>query len=158
MTEEAKPKPTELVYRGLVRVPAELETRAPKDDQDFVRRKKYKKTGGPENGLSVFRKEKFRKLQDLWDRMRMSNPVGVSECMLKTLEDKGLKFITDDEHISIRCSECDMAKLPDKICKPKDATDHWACPFFDIDRFDLEQAFELVQAPAVRTLTTKKTK
>jgi len=85
----------------------------------------------------------------------MNSAVGVSECMLKTLEEKGLKFIVDDEHISIRCPECDLQKLP-TICKPKEAKDHWACPLFDIDRFDLEQAFELVEKPAVRVLTPKK--
>lgn len=155
MTEKSKPKSSELVYRGLVRLPADLESRAPKDDQDFVRRKKYRKTGKPENGLSVFRKDKFSTLQDLWDRMRMVNAVGVSECVLKKLEDKGLQFISDDEHVSIRCSECDMAELP-IVCKPTGAMDYWDCPLFDIDRFDLEQAFDLVEKPSVRTLTPKK--
>lgn len=154
MAEESRPKCSEFVYRGLVRLPAELDTREPKDDQDFVRRKKFRKTGKPENGLSVFRKKKFRTLQEFWDRLHMSNPIGVSECVLKTLEDKGLQLIIEDAHISIRCPECDMEKLP-TICKPNGAKDHWACPFFDIDRFELEQAFDLIEPPAVRALTAK---
>lgn len=134
MAEKSRPKCSEFVYRGLVRLPAELDTREPKDDQDFVRRKRYRKTGKPENGLSVFRKKKFRTLQEFWDRLHISNPIGA--------------------HISIRCPECDMEKLP-TICKPKGAKDHWACPFFDIDRFELEQAFDLIEPPAVRALTAK---
>lgn len=155
MTEESKPKLSELVYRGLVRLPADLGVRADKDDQDFVRRKKYKNTGGPENGLSVFRKARFPNLQALWDRLGIRNPVGVAECVLKKLEQKRLQFVTDEEHVSIRCPDCDMSRLP-KVCRPKGSKDHWECSLFDIDTFDLEQAFELVEKPAVRTLTPKK--
>jgi hypothetical protein len=155
MAEESKPKSSEMVYRGLVRLPADLSTRSPKDDQDFVRRKKYKNTGGPENGISVFRKEKLPTLQALWDRMGIRNPVGVSECVISKLEEKALKFVIDDEHISIRCPDCDMKKLP-TICKPNEGKDHWDCPFFDLDRFELEQIFDLVEGPAPRTLTPKK--
>jgi len=160
MTEEPKPKSTELVYRASVRLSTELERRAPKDGQDFVRRKNYRKTGKPENGLSVFRKDKFPTLQALWDRMGMSSAVGVSECIIKKLDDKGLKFILggeDSDRVSVRCPDCDMKELP-QICKPKEAKDHWVCAFFGIDTFDLNHDFQLVEAPAVRKLTTKKTK
>lgn len=83
----------------------------------------------------------------------MNNPIGVAQCALQPLQDKGLKFIAEKEHISIRCPDCDMRTLP-AICKPKDARDHLDCPFFNIDRFDLEQVFELVDSPAPRRLTS----
>jgi len=120
MTDDTKPKSFEIVLRALVRLPAELISRPPKDEDDFVRRKLYRKTGKPENGISLFRKDKFETAQDVWDRLGMSNPVGLSECAFGKIEAKGLQHkVTGDksEHISLRCPDCDMSDLP-TICKP----------------------------------------
>jgi hypothetical protein len=149
---------TELLYRGLVRLPTELKSRPSQDAEDFLRRKNYRKTGKPENGLSVFRKTKFANLQAFWDRLSMTNPVGVAECKTQQIESKGLKLKiggANAEHISIRCPDCNMKDAPE-ICKPAGAEDHWDCPFFDVDTFDLAQLFVVVDEPKVRTLTSKK--
>ena len=140
MAAKAKPKSSELLLRALVRLPAELTFRASKDDNDFVRRKQYKKTGLPENGISLFRKEKFATTQRVWDRLGMVNPsVGLAQCAFGKLESKGLKYkITGEnaEHISLRCPDCDMSDLP-TICKPMKGKHFSDCPFFDVDTFDL---------------------
>jgi hypothetical protein len=158
MADDAKPKSSELVLRALVRLPAELALRASKDEDDFVRRKQYKKTGLPENGISLFRKEKFATTQGVWDRLGMVKPsVGLAECAFGKIKSKGLKYkVTGEnaEHISLRCPDFDMSDLP-AICKPAKGKHFGECPFFDVDTFDLEADFELAEKPAKRNLTAK---
>jgi hypothetical protein len=148
MSNDEKLKSSELVLRALVRLPVDLGVRPFMDDNDFVRRKNYKNTGRPENGISLFRKDKFATTQAVWDRLRMSNQVGLAECAFGKIESKGLKYIIDGEnaeHVSLRCPACDMKNEPGAICKPDDFS---KCPFFDIDTFDLEAEFEVTEPPA----------
>jgi len=158
MADDAKPRSSELVLRALVRLPAELTYRASKDDDDFVRRKLYKKTGLPENGISLFRKEKFATTQAVWDRLGMVKPlIGLAECPFGKITSKGLKHKVSGEnadHISLRCPDCNMSDLP-TVCKPMRAKHFSECPFFEVDSFDLEAAFDLTEKPAKRTLTAK---
>lgn len=158
MSNDEKPKSSELVLRALVRLPAELGNRPSMDENDFVRRKKYRNTGKPENGISLFRKNKFATTQDVWDRLHMSNPVGLAEGIFGKVVSKGLKYIVggaESEHVSLRCPDCDMKNEPETICEP---TDFSKCPFFDIDTFDLEAQFTITEQPAKRSLTPKQTK
>jgi len=158
MADDTNPKSSELVLRALVRLPAEVTSRPSKDDNDFVRRKLYRNTGLPENGISLFRKQKFKTAQEVWDRLGMVNPsVGLAECAFAKLESKGFKHkVTGEnaEHISLRCPDCDMSDLP-TICKPTKAMHFNQCPLFDVDTFDLEADFALTEAPAKRNLTGK---
>ncbi|MBS2007338.1 MAG: hypothetical protein JST01_09880 [Cyanobacteria bacterium SZAS TMP-1] len=157
MSGDKKLKSSEMVYRGLVRLPSELTTRPAMDENGFLRRKLYKKSGKPENGISVFRKDKFPTLQDLWERLQMRNPVGLSEYTVRVLQAKGLKLVIsgpNSEHISVRCVDCDMRELLE-ICKPAGSKDFFDCPLFDVDTYDLEAAFQLVEAPAVRVVAKK---
>ena len=157
MADDTNVKSSEQVVRALVRLPSELETRPPKDENDFLRRRDYRRTGKPENGISLFRKEKFASNQDIWDRLGMANPVGSAECEFKKVEEKGLQYKVSGkelEHISLRCPDCDLSELP-AVCKPKWAKDHNECPFFDVDTFDLNAVFDLIEKPMKRNLTAK---
>lgn len=163
MSDDKELESSDMLVRALVRLHTQLEKREPKDEEDFLRKKNWRKTGIPENGLSLFRKKKFACPQALYDRMRIPLPVGLAECTVEMLQAKGLKLMVDgaeNEHVSVRCPNCDMKQArpgPRRelidVCKPTGANDHTSCPFFDVDTFDLEPEFEVIEAPAVRKLT-----
>jgi hypothetical protein len=97
--------------------------------------------------------------------MQIPLPVGLAECTVERLEAKKPKLFVDGagkDHISIRCPDCDMKQArpgPRReiidVCKPASASDYRACPFFDVDTYDLEREFALIEEPAVRTLPPK---
>ena len=124
MTKDGQLKPGEILIRGLIRLPSELNGefgRLHQDKSDFLRKSHYRKTGEPENGISVFRKSKYPTNPEFYARVNIRLPIGASECTLDKLTAKGMKPILDREkrdHISLRCPDCDMAERP-SICKPK---------------------------------------
>ncbi len=140
MSDDDVLKSSDMLVRALVRLHSQLKLRKPKDEEDFLRKKNWRKTGLPENGLSTFRKKKFANTKAVYDRLGIPLPVGLAECAVGKLEAKGLKLIVDGaakDHVSVRCPECDMKKarpgntrdLTD-VCKPTQATDYNSCPFF----------------------------
>ncbi len=166
MSDDKQLKSSDMLVRALVRLHNQVGTRKAKDEEDFLRKKNWRKTGLPENGLSTFRKSKFENAQAVFDRMGITLPVGLSECEVEKLEAKGLKLMVDGaarDHVSVRCPECDMKQgrpgntrdLTD-VCKPLGAADYKTCPFFDVDTFDLEPEFAVIEEPTVRTLAPRK--
>lgn len=158
MSQDDKPKGEETVIRGLLRLPAEMKgefARLHQDEDDFLRRTDYRQTGLPENGLSVFRKCKFESLDEFFSRLGSKKPCGVSEAPFGALLEKGLKYKVSgekQEHISLRCPDCDMVDLDTGICKPAGGASFADCPFFDkSDPLDLNGTFKEVEAPAFRT-------
>lgn len=119
MPNNDDPKPEEIVLRGLLRLPAELDPatgRPHKDRDDFVRRRVYKQNG-PENGLSVFRRCKYSTNEALYSRIGSKKPMGTAECTIGDLTARNIKHIVGGEkndHLSLRCPDCDMA------CEPED--------------------------------------
>lgn len=91
MSEDKKLGASELLYHGLVRLPKTLSIRPTMDDRDFLRRRNYKGTGKPENGISAFRKDSFPTLQQFWDRL---NPLRIFT-MEMALFQKREKVITE---------------------------------------------------------------
>jgi hypothetical protein len=161
MTEDDKLKPDEVLTRALVRVPADLDPdigRPHQDTDDFVRKLNYRKTGKPENGISVFRRCKYPTHSEFYDRVNISLPMGASDCSLEKLIAKDIKPILDgakNDHVSLRCPDCDMAKLPE-ICKPSGHADHRECPLFSrLDLLELAALFKEVDPPADRNLRKK---
>lgn len=161
MTEDEKLKPDEVLTRGLVRLPAELDPdlgRPNQDNDDFVRKVNYRNTGKPENGISVFRRSKYPTNPEFYDRVNIKLPIGASDCSLAELTAKGIKSILDGDkldHVSLRCPDCDMAKTPD-ICKPKSGKSHMDCPLFSkIDPLGLATLFQEVDPPANRKAKKK---
>ena len=84
--------------------------------------------------------------------------MGTSECTLAELTKKGIKLVVggeENEHISLRCPDCDMASKPD-ICKPISGASFDDCPFFDKNEpLDLNSCFTETEAPKKRTLAPK---
>lgn len=163
MSIEDNPKPEEIVLRGLLRLPAELdpETGRPHQDRDdFVRRKVYMKNG-PENGLSVFRRCSYPSNEDFYKRIGSKKPMGTTECTLSVLSDKGIKHVVsgeNNEHISLRCPDCDLSESPN-ICKPTNSTSFDDCPFFDkTDPLDLNGCFNETEAPSKQPRNSKEAK
>jgi|SRR5579885_427014 len=163
MPNQDDPKPEEIVLRGLLRVPEELEPetgRPHQDRRDFIRRRVYQKNG-PENGLSVFRRSKYPTNEALYNRIGSKKPIGTAECVLSDLTKKGIKALVGGEkndHISLRCPDCDMASKPN-ICKPVHGASFDDCPFFDNgDPLDLNGCFKETEAPKKRTLSPKSAK
>ena len=158
MSQDDELKREEIVIRGLLRLPAEMKgdfARLHQDEDDFLRRTDYRGTGLPENGLSVFRKCKFDSSEEFYSRLGTKKACGLTESPLGALLDKGLKYkVTGEkqEHISLRCPDCDMVDLESGICKPTSGASFADCPFFDkADPLDLNGAFKEVEAPAFRT-------
>lgn len=162
MPNNDDPKPEEIVLRGLLRLPAELDPatgRPHKDRDDFVRRRVYKQNG-PENGLSVFRRCKYSTNEALYSRIGSKKPMGTAECTIGDLTARNIKHIVGGEkndHLSLRCPDCDMACEPD-ICKPVTGASFDDCPFFDkADPLDLNGCFRETEAPKPRALAPKGT-
>ncbi len=161
MAQNDEPKSDEIVIRGLLRVPDEMGPlgRPHKDKRDFLRREKYLSTGKPENGISVFRKKIFDSPQKFYDRISSKKPMGIAECKLGSLTDKGLKYTVSgdkQEHLSLRCPDCDMLEREQGICKPQAGKTFNECPLFGRDQLGLNELFEEVEAPAPRTLSKKR--
>jgi hypothetical protein len=161
MAGDDQPKSGEKVIRGLLRLSSELGAefgRQHQDKDDFLRRSNYLKTGLPENGISVFRRSKYPTNAEFYARLGSKKAVAATECALEKLTAKGLKAIVSgvlDEHISLRCPDCDMSSLP-AICKPTSGASFADCPFFDkTDPLGLNSDFQEVEAPAVRAPTRK---
>lgn len=146
----------EIVVRLLIRLPAELSgqfARPAQDTEDFLRKENYKKTGQPENGLSFLRKSKLPTAESLYGYVKTKKPIGYSECSLGDLEAKHLKYLVtgpNDEHLSVRCSDCDMADGKGNVCKPEKARHFGACPLFGIDYYDLNKLLKIIEKPAPR--------
>ena len=108
----------------------------------------------------MFRKCKFESLEEFYGRLGSKKACGFSETSLGALLDKGLKYRVSgqkQEHISLRCPDCDMVDLETGICKPATGASFADCPFFDkSDPLDLNGAFKEVEAPAFR-VSKKKT-
>jgi hypothetical protein len=159
MSQNDHPKAEEIVIRGLLRLPDEMSgafSRLHKDKRDFLRREKYLSTGKPENGISVFRKTIFDSPQKFYDRIGSKKPMGIAECKLGSLMAKNLKYTVSgakQEHLSLRCPDCDMVELDQGICKPQAGKSFHDCPFFGRDPLDLNGLFEEVEAPDPRILT-----
>jgi hypothetical protein len=163
MSKHDEPKPEEIVLRGLLRLPEELdpETGRPHQDRDdFIRRRVYQKNG-PENGLSVFRRCKYPTNEAFYNRIGSRKPMGTSECTLSDLTGKDIKHIVsgdDNDHLSLRCPDCNMASKPD-ICKPVSGASFDDCPFFEkTDPLDLNTSFKETEAPKKRVLAPKAAK
>lgn len=158
MAGSKKLNSNEIVVRLLIRLPSELSgqfARPAQDTEDFLRKENYKKTGRPENGLSFLRKSKLPTAEALYGYVKTKKPIGYSECSLGELEAKNLKYLVtgqNDEHLSVRCSDCDLADGQGKVCKPEKAKDFGACPFFGIDNYDLNKLLKVVETPAPRQL------
>jgi hypothetical protein len=157
MSHDDQPKAKETVIRGLLRLPSEMKgklSRLHQDEDDFLRRTDYRKTGLPENGISIFRKCKFKSLEEFYRRLGSKKASGCTETPLETLLNKGLKYKVSgekQEHISLRCPDCDMVDLEAGICKPTKGASFADCPFFDkSDPLDLNGAFKEVEAPSFR--------
>ncbi len=161
MTKDGHLKQGEILIRGLIRLPSDLDEgvgRLHQDISDFVRKMNYRKTGKPENGISVFRRIKYPTNQEFYARINVRLPIGTSECSLNKLMAKRMKPILDDaeaDHISLRCPDCDMALSPN-ICEPKSGTSFLDCPLFDkTDPLGLATAFEEVDTPSKKPKADK---
>jgi len=160
MPKDDKLKRSETVVRILVRLPDELKSRPPQDTEDFLRKKNYKGTGLPENGLSFLRKSILQTPGDIYGYIKSKKPMGFSECTLGELTDKHLKYKVTGakgEHLSIRCAVCNLIEDRDRrvVCMPDTAKDFDACPFFDIDPYDLNTLLKVVEKPAMRQTSKK---
>lgn len=160
MLKDEKLKSSEIVIRVLVRLPDELKGRPSQDSEDFLRKKKHRSSGLPEDGLSFLRKSILRTPGEIYRYVNSKKPMGFSECTLGELTDKHLKYIVtgkNDEHLSIRCTECNMSEDRSKgiVCKPDKAKGFEACPFFGIDPFDLNKLLKVVAKPTVSQITKK---
>jgi sulfatase maturation enzyme AslB (radical SAM superfamily) len=85
--------------------------------------------------------------------------MGIAECKLGNLTDKGLKYTVSgdkQEHLSLRCPDCNMLEREQGICKPQTGKTFNDCPFFGRDPLGLDGLFEEVEAPAPRTLSKKR--
>lgn len=159
MAGSKKVNSEEIVVRLLIRLPSELSgqfARPTQDTEDFLRKENYKNSGRPENGLSFLRKSKLPTAEALYGYVKTKKPIGYSECSLDDLQAKTLKYLVtgqNDEHLSVRCSDCDMADGQGNICKPEKAKDFGACPFFGIDNYDLNKLLQVVETPAPRQQT-----
>lgn len=161
MSRDDKLAAKEILIRGLLRQPDDLDPdfgRPHQDEDDFIRKVKYKKTGLPENGISVFRRVKYLTNPEFYARIPTKKAIGASECRLDKLTAKGIQLILDgakNDHVSLRCPDCDMKSLP-TICKPKGGASFADCLLFDkADPLGLNTAFQEVEAPAVRTPSKK---
>jgi|GEM_PF-3282727 len=93
MTKDGQLKPDEILIRGLVRLPSDLDGefgRLHQDKGDFVRKANYRKTGKPENGISVFRRSNYPTNQEFYARVNIRLPMGASECALDKITAKGM--------------------------------------------------------------------
>lgn len=148
----------ETVVRLLIRLPSELTgqfARPTQDTEDFLRKENYKNSGLPENGLSFLRKAKLPTAQDLYGyiKTKKPKPMGYSECTLGDLEAKHLKYLVtgpNEEHLSVRCTDCNMAEGQGNVCKPEKAKRAEDCPLFGIDNYDLNKLLAVVEKPAPR--------
>ena len=157
MSEDDQPAGTEKVVRGLLRFPRELTgpyARLHQDIDDFIRRLEYRDTGLPENGISVFRMSKFASAADFYAKLKTKKPVGYAQCELSSLNALGLKHKVsgqNNEHVSLRCPDCNMIELAEGICKPTDKASFADCPLFDkSDPFELNKKFKEQEAPMAR--------
>ncbi|MBK7838793.1 MAG: hypothetical protein QG625_3509 [Cyanobacteriota bacterium erpe_2018_sw_39hr_WHONDRS-SW48-000098_B_bin.30] len=158
MPKDEKLKRSETVVRVLVRLPAELKGRPTQDTEDFLRKKDYNNTGLPENGLSFLRKSILQTPDELYAYLRSKKPMGYSECTLGELADKHLKYkVTGakNEHLSVRCADCNMIENKDKgiVCMPEKSKGFENCPFFGVDPYDLNLLLNVVEKPAARKLS-----
>lgn len=157
MSQDDLNNPSETVIRLILRLPRETTgafARLHQDSDDFERRRDYRGTGKPENGLSLLRKEKFNPLPGIYDYVKGNKWIGSSECTIEQLRAKNLQFIVtgnNEEHISLRCPTCNLSKDPNEPCKPKDGKSPYDCPFFQDDPFDLNRIFEEIDAPSPRS-------
>ena len=141
--------PDEILVRVIKRMPSDTRQ---KGQLDFIRSKNYLKTGKPENGISLLRKT-VMSLDEMYVYVRASKWLkGAAECKLDKLEKVGLKYLVTgdrDEHLSLRCSNCDMATWPN-VCEPSDKT---VCPLFRNDPFELNEKFKLIDPIKLQTRT-----
>jgi len=158
MPKDEKLKRSEIVARVLVRLPDELRKRPSQDSEDFLRKKDYKGTGLPENGLSFLRRSILPTPGDLYNYIKSKKPMGFSQCALSELIDKHLKYKVTGakgEHLSVRCADCNLKEDKDKgiACMPENSKDYDECPFFDVDPYDLSKLLKVVEKPAVRPVS-----
>lgn len=136
MPESDEPKPDEIVIRVIIRLPSEMTgefARLSIDSEDFIRKLQYKNTGRPENGLSILRLDRFSSIQDVWSYIGSKKPMGAASCQFSKLLSMRLKYTISgkrNEHISVRCQECDLASFKEKACKPIGSDSHESCSFF----------------------------
>ncbi|MBP6746841.1 hypothetical protein KA344_16500 [bacterium] len=161
MSAKDKLKPGEKVIRGLLRLRSQLtgdSGRPHQDKDDFLRRGNYQNSGMPENGLSVFRRTIYQSNAEFYARIGSKKAMGASECALDELVSKGFKVEISgerDEHVSLRCPDCDMASRP-KVCKPKGGASFADCPFFDkTDPLNLNTLFKEVEPPVFQAPAEK---
>lgn len=158
--KDEKLKRSEIVVRILVRLPDELKGRPSQDTEDFLRKKDYKGTGLPENGLSFLRKSILQTANDIYGYIKSKKPMGFSECALGNLTDKHLKYKVTGakgEHLSVRCADCNLIEDRDNgiVCMPEKAKGFDECPFFGVDPYDLNNLLKVVAKPAVRQISKK---
>ncbi|MDR3614129.1 MAG: hypothetical protein P4L53_11250 [Candidatus Obscuribacterales bacterium] len=156
MCKDEKLKGSEIVARVLVRLPDEVKARPSQDTEDFLRKADYRGTGLPENGLSFLRRAILQTPEDLYGYIKSKKPMGFSECSLESLTDKGLKYkITGakNEHLSVRCTDCNMIEDKDKgiVCRPEKSKEAGECPFFGIDPYDLNKLLKVIKKPVLKT-------
>jgi hypothetical protein len=132
MSRDDQQKAKETVIRGLLRLPSEMKGEFARLHQDA----------------------KFKSMEEFYSRLGSKKACGVTEASLEALLNKGLKYKVSgekQEHISLRCPDCDMVDLEAGICKPTKGASFADCPFFDkSDPLDLHGAFKEVEAPAFR--------
>jgi hypothetical protein len=156
---DKKTKPDEIVLRGIIRTPAELDPatgRPNLDARDFVRRREYM-GNGPENGISVFRRCEYPTNQDLYNRIGSKKRMGTSEAAISALTTLGIHHLVDEKdisHLSLRCTDCDMATSG--VCKPKTGASFDDCPFFlQTDPLNFLSSFNQTEAASARTLAPR---
>jgi len=156
---DEKPKPDEIVLRGILRKPAELDPttgRPNLDARDFIRRREYM-GNGPENGISVFRRCEYPTNQDLYNRIGSRKRMGTSEGTISGITALGVHYLVDAKdisHLSLRCADCDMATSG--ICKPTTGASFDDCPFFlQTDPLNFLSCFKQTEAASARTLAPK---
>jgi len=164
MAKSDEPKPDETVIRVIIRLPDEMIgdfARLKIDSEDFLRKLEYKSTGRPENGLSILRLEKFSSMHAVWDYIGSKKPMGAAACQFSRLRSKNFKYTLtgeNNEHISLRCEDCDLTTFKDGACKPNGFDSFESCPFFGPDPANLAALFTTIEPIEQREIIRRKKK
>lgn len=164
MTKSDDLKPEDLVLRVIIRLDNEMPggefSRAEVDEEDFLRRKRYRGTDVPESGISLMRASKFADMPAVYRRVRIRNKAtGAAQAKWGQLQGKALTYDLSgeqQEHISLRCEKCDFVYKEEKgqpvlSCKPKGSTTYDDCPLFTPDPLKLAKEFTPIEKPQYRT-------
>lgn len=156
-------KPEDLILRVIIRLDNEMPggqfSRADVDEEDFLRRKRYRGTDVPESGISLMRANKFADLPAVYRRVGIKKKAtGAAQAKWGQLRGKPLTYNLSgeqQEHISLRCENCDFAYKeedgkPVLSCKPKGSTSYDDCPLFTPDPLKLSKEFTPLDKPQHR--------